>query len=344
MLVAILVLFWLHIDQFGVTSLGYADMLRVEVPGSLQYWLFAAFALAFAIKVPIFPFHTWLPDAHVEAPTAGSVILAAVLLKLGVYGFLRFAIPFFPSAALSQTVLMTMMALALMGIIYTAWVAAVQPNLKKLIAYTSVAHLGFIMVGTFALTSHSVTGGVLQMVNHGLSTGALFILAGFLYNRRHTYEISEYSGLAKVIPVYSGCLVLVALSSIGLPGLNGFVGEFLILIGSFGRHPWITLLATTGVIFAAYYMLPMIRRAVWNDLRHDENRQLLDLSRLELAIIVPLLIMIVLMGVYPKPFIDRIAASAESLSEEIVLIAGQDAQPQQRVVAGDFTGSRAGTQ
>ena len=344
MLVAILVLFWLHIDQFGVTSLAYADMLRVEVPVSLQYWLFAAFALAFAIKVPIFPFHTWLPDAHVEAPTAGSVILAAVLLKMGVYGFLRFAIPFFPGAALNQTVLMTLMALALMGIIYTAWVAAVQPNMKKLIAYTSVAHLGFIMVGTFALTGGSVTGGVLQMVNHGFSTGALFILAGFLYNRRHTYEISEYSGLAKVIPVFSGCLVLVGLSSIGLPGLNGFVGEFLILIGSFGRHPWVTLLATTGVVFAAYYMLPMIRRAVWNDLKHEENRQLLDLSRLELAIIVPLLIMIVLLGVYPKPFIDRIAASAESFSERIVLIAERDAQPAQKVAAGDLSGTQAGTQ
>ncbi len=343
MLVAILVMFWLHQDQFGVPSLAYADLLRVQVPASLHYWMFAAFALAFAIKVPMFPFHTWLPDAHVEAPTAGSVILAAVLLKMGVYGFLRFAIPFFPGAALDRTVVLVMMVLALAGITYTAWVAAVQPNIKKLIAYTSVAHLGFIMVGTFAMTGQAITGGVLQSVNHGISTGALFILAGFLYQRRHTYEIAEFSGLAKVIPIYSGCLVFVALSSIGLPGLNGFVGEFLILIGAFGRHPWITLLATTGVVFAAYYLLPMIRRAVWNDVKKPELLEMADLSRLELAVIVPLLLLIVLLGVYPKPFIDRVAASAELLSERITLTAeAGPASPRQVAGTGEAAAPAAG--
>ena len=334
MLVAILVLFWLHLDQFDVASLAYMDMLQIQVPASLELWLFAAFAIAFAIKVPIVPFHTWLPDAHVEAPTAGSVILAGVLLKMGVYGFLRFAIPFFPSTATDPTVVLVILGLALAGITYTAWVAAVQPNIKKLIAYTSVAHLGFIMVGTFALTSQSVAGGIIQMINHGVSTGALFILAGFLYQRRHTYEISEYGGLAKVLPVFSGCLVLVALSSIALPGLNGFVGEFLILVGSFTTHPWVAVIATTGVIFAAYYLLPMIRRVVWNDVSNPENTKLLDLSRLELVIITPLLILIVLMGVYPKPFLDRVSASAEVLTERVMLTAGREEAPQPAELAG----------
>jgi NADH-quinone oxidoreductase subunit M len=201
------------------------------------------------------------------------------------------------------------------------------------------------MVGTFALTAQSVTGGVLQMINHGVSTGALFILAGFLYNRRHSYEVSDYGGLANVVPVYCGALVLVGLSSIGLPGLNGFVGEFLILVGSFGRHPWVTLLATTGVIFAAYYMLPMIRRVVWNEVTIEENRKLLDLSRLELAVIIPLLIMIVLMGIYPKPFIDRVAASAEALSERIVTVAEHDAgSTDQNLAAVGTSVGRTGTQ
>jgi len=240
---------------------------------------------------------------------------------MGVYGFLRFAIPLFPEAALDRRVITVIMTLALMGIIYTAWVAAVQPNMKRLIAYTSVAHLGFIVVGTFALTGPSVTGGIIQMVNHGLSTGALFVLAGILYHRRHTYEIADYGGLAKVIPLFCTAFVITGLASIGLPGLNGFVGEFLILVGSFGRHPWVTLLATSGVIFAAYYMLPMIRRVVWNDLDKPENKALLDLTRLELAVLVPLLLFIVLLGVYPKPFLDRITPSAEALSEQIFFAA-----------------------
>jgi NADH-quinone oxidoreductase subunit M len=329
MLVAIVGMWWLHREQTGVASFAYLDWLRVEVPPDLQLWLFLAFALAFAIKVPLVPFHTWLPDAHVEAPTAGSVLLAGVLLKMGVYGFLRFALPFFPAVALDPWVVRTTLVLALLGILYAAWVAAVQPDAKKLIAYTSVAHLGFIMLGVVALTTTSVQGGVLQMVNHGLSTGALFVLAGILYERRHTREIAAFGGLAAVAPLFSATLVVVALSSIGLPGLNGFVGEFLILLGAFQTYPVWTVCATLGVIFAAYYLLPMVGKIVWNPLT-EANRTLRDLTPRELSILVPLVALLVTIGVYPQPFLDR----AGPASQAVVTRVRVGAWTQERARAG----------
>jgi NADH-quinone oxidoreductase subunit M len=319
MLVAIVALVYQHQTQFGVVSFGYEDLLRTSIAPGLQLLLFSAFGLAFAIKVPLFPVHTWLPDAHVEAPTAGSVVLAGILLKMGVYGFLRFAMPLFPVAATSPPVSGTIMLLGLIGIIYAAWVAAVQPDAKKLIAYTSVAHLGFVMVGVFALTRQSLEGAILQMVNHGISTGALFLLIGMIYERRHTRMIADFGGLAKVMPFFAFSLTVVALSSIGLPGTNGFVGEFLILIGTFQRYPVVAMLATTGVIFAAAYMLPMVQRMILNPLSRDENRELKDLNRRERWIVAPLLGLILLIGVYPQPFLDRMSASVDALIERVEL-------------------------
>jgi NADH-quinone oxidoreductase subunit M len=319
MLVAIVALVYQHQLQFGVVSFGYEDLLRTSIAPGLQLLLFSAFGLAFAIKVPLFPVHTWLPDAHVEAPTAGSVVLAGILLKMGVYGFLRFAMPLFPVAATSPPVSGTIMLLGLIGIIYAAWVAAVQPDAKKLIAYTSVAHLGFVMVGVFALTRQSLEGAILQMVNHGISTGALFLLIGMIYERRHTRMIADFGGLAKVMPFFAFSLTVVALSSIGLPGTNGFVGEFLILIGTFQRYPVVAMLATTGVIFAAAYMLPMVQRMILNPLSRDENRELKDLNRRERWIVAPLLGLILLIGVYPQPFLDRMSASVDALIERVEL-------------------------
>ena len=317
MLVAIVILVYLHQQQFGVISFGYEDLLRTTVTPGLQLLLFAAFGLAFAIKVPLFPLHTWLPDAHVEAPTAGSVILAGILLKMGVYGFLRFAMPLFPAAATAPPVIATILLLGLIGIVYAAWVAAVQPDAKKLIAYTSVAHLGFVMVGLFALTRQGVEGAILQMVNHGISTGALFLLVGMIYERRHTRLIADFGGLAKVMPFFAFALTVVALSSIGLPGTNGFVGEFLILIGTYQRYPLVAILATTGVIFAAAYMLPMVQRVILNPLSKEENRELSDLDRRERWILAPLLGLILLIGVYPQPFLDRMSASVSALIENV---------------------------
>ncbi|MGH7567949.1 MAG: complex I subunit 4 family protein [Gemmatimonadales bacterium] len=318
MLVAILGLYFVVGARTGTSSFAYAHLLgNLGDLGSLAWWFFGAFFLAFAIKVPMFPFHTWLPDAHVEAPTAGSVILAGILLKMGTYGFLRFALPFFPGVALHPAVQTAIVVLSLIGILYGGLVAMVQPDFKKLIAYSSVAHLGFVMLGIWALTLQSVQGALLIMLNHGLSTGALFFLAGMLYERRHSRLIAAYGGLARVVPLFAAVLTVVALSSIGLPGTNGFVGEFLVLVGSYRAYPAATILATTGVIVAAIYLLWALQRVIFNPLDKHENEKLTDLTARELAVLVPLLAGILWIGVYPKPILDRMEPSARQFIESV---------------------------
>jgi NADH-quinone oxidoreductase subunit M len=318
MLVAILVLY-LHAGRVtGMYSFGYSHVLQqVGLLGPAAWWLFGAFFLAFAIKVPLFPFHTWLPDAHVEAPTAGSVILAGILLKMGTYGFLRFALPFFPAVALHPTVQLGIVVLSLIGIIYGGLVAMVQPDFKKLIAYSSVAHLGFVMLGIWALTLQSVQGALLVMINHGISTGALFFLAGMIYERRHSRLIEAYGGIARVVPLFAAILTVVSLSSIALPGTNGFVGEFLVLLGAFRIYPIATAVATTGVIIAAAYLLTALQRMLFEPLTKHENEKLTDLTPRELAVLVPLLVCILWVGVYPKPFLRRMEPAARQLIEQI---------------------------
>jgi NADH-quinone oxidoreductase subunit M len=302
MLVAILWLGWTYkAASGGAWSFAYEDLLRLDLPPHAQLWLFAAFALAFLIKVPMFPFHTWLPDAHVEAPTGGSVLLAGILLKLGTYGYLRFAMPLFPKA--SHTAMPLLIGLALVGILYGAMVSWVQADAKKLVAYSSIAHLGFVMLGLLAADAVAWQGALLQMVNHGLSTGALFLLVGMLYDRRHTKLFDEFGGLARVMPVFAFFLVFSSLASVGLPALNGFAGEFLILAGSYRSLGWPAALATFGVVLAALYLLKLVQRILFGPLVKDENRGLADLDWRELAALVPLCVLMLWIGVAPATFL-----------------------------------------
>ena len=295
------------------------DLIRLfsigpGIPLGVQIWMFLAFALSFAIKVPLFPFHTWLPDAHVEAPTAGSVLLAGVLLKMGTYGFLRFCLPLFPQSTLMFAPFIS--TLAVVGIIYGALVSMVQTDMKKLVAYSSVSHLGFVVLGIFALTEEGIQGSVIQMVNHGLSTGALFLIVGMIYDRRHTRAISKFGGLAKVMPVLAVFFMIVSLSSLGLPGLNGFIGEFLILVGAFRSDylsHWFAVFAAAGVILAAVYLLSMYQKTMLGAVTNPENRKLSDLSKREIWVLVPVMLFIVWIGIFPNTFLKQSAATTKQI-------------------------------
>lgn len=296
----------------GLLNFNYDYILaNAAVTPKAAMWCFGAFFLAFAVKVPMFPFHTWLPDAHVEAPTAGSVVLASIMLKLGTFGFIRLAVPLFPGAAMNPTVRTIILTLAVIGIVYGALVSLVQPDFKKLVAYSSVSHLGFVMLGIFAMTVASVQGALMVMINHGISTGALFFLIGMIYERRHTRLIEAYGGIAKVVPMFAVMLVIVTFSSIGVPGTNGFIGEFLVLIGSFKTEPIMAVIASTAVIISAAYLLWAIQRILFNPLDKPENEHIPDLNRRELAVMIPLIACIVWLGVYPAPVLRRMEGAAQ---------------------------------
>src|SRR5688572_18409453 len=326
MLVGIIALYFIHQRVTGIGTFDYVVLLETlrttagVIAPRTEFLLFAAFAIAFCIKVPLWPFHTWLPDAHTEAPTAGSVILAGVLLKMGTYGLLRFNLALFPDVAREAAWLM--ITLAVIGIIYGALVAMVQPDVKRLVAYSSVSHMGFVVLGLFSFTELGMQGSLYQMLNHGISTGALFLFVGFIYERRHTRMISEFGGLATPMPWFATLFVIASLSSIGLPFLNGFVGEFLILIGMWTSNAvsrsWIvTMLAATGVIWAAVYMLWMLQRVLFGQVNNPENARLSDLNRRETALLIPLLILMLFMGVYPRVFLDRSRASVEAIRARV---------------------------
>lgn len=315
MLVAILYIVSAYKDLTGVYTFDLIKLQGLVLSQQAQLFLFGAFALAFAIKVPMFPFHTWLPDAHVQAPTGGSVILAAVLLKMGTYGFIRFAMPLFPLA--SHKFAPTLAVLSVVGIIYGAYCAWVQKDVKKLVAYSSVSHLGFVMLGIFSVTRQGVSGAILQMVNHGISTGALFLLVGVIYERRHTRLFSEFGGLAKVMPLYTLLFVIVAMSSVGLPATNGFIGEFMILTGTFvSKHLpssfLFTLFAATGVILAAVYMLHATLRMFWGPNDNPENQDLPDVGKREFSVLAPLVVLIFVLGLFPGVFLEKMNPSVDA--------------------------------
>jgi NADH-quinone oxidoreductase subunit M len=323
MLLAILALAYYHNDVAGVPSFDLLKLYELQIPEWLQFWGFLAFAIAFAIKVPLFPFHTWLPDAHVQAPTAGSVILAGVLLKMGTYGLLRFAFPLFPDAALYFAPYLA--TAAVVGIVYGALVAMVQPDLKKLVAYSSVSHLGFVVLGIAAMNVQGVQGAVYQMLNHGVSTGALFLIVGMLSDRRHTRLIAEFGGLKRVLPRLSAAFLVVTLASIGLPGLNGFIGELLILLGAFRWQPKFAAIAASGVLLSAVYMLWMFQRVNYGPVTHKENERLPDMTFRERCTLWPAVVMTIVMGVAPMLFLKPMEPSVRRIVELVHRNQGQTA-------------------
>ena len=317
MLLGILTLYFQHYQQFGTFTFDIQALMAVDMPLNLQQWVFWAFFIGFAIKVPMFPFHTWLPDAHTEAPTAGSVILAAVLLKMGTYGFIRFSLPLLPKASFDPLIVQTMAALSIVGIIYGALVCLVQSDWKKLVAYSSVSHLGFCTLGIFALNPNGIAGSVIQQINHGISTGMLFLIVGVVYERRHTREISEYGGLAHVMPNFAFVFAFAMLSSAGLPLLNGFIGEFTILRGAFEANPAWAGFAVTGVVLGAGYLLWLYQRTMLGQITSPKNKGLTDLNLREWAVFMPLIAWAVWIGVYPKPFFDILEKPVTQLVERV---------------------------